>query len=50
MSRALRIVAADDDLFYHDLYQKMLAKLGHQVLHVAQLGTRTGRTVQYLPT
>jgi len=38
MSRSLRIVAADDDLFFHDLYQKTLAALGHELVAVAKTG------------
>lgn len=38
MSRSLRIVAADDDLFFHELYGKLLPDLGHQLVAVVTGG------------
>ena len=38
MSRPLQIIAADDDLFFHDVYRKMLPALGHELLAVATSG------------
>jgi response regulator NasT len=38
MSRPLRIVAADDDPFYHKAYRKLLKALGHELVAVASSG------------
>ncbi len=38
MSRSLRIVAADDDAFFHELYRKMLPALGHELVALASSG------------
>jgi len=39
MSRLLRIAAADDEPRMRDYYQKILARLGHEVIAVAQTGS-----------
>jgi response regulator NasT len=38
MSRPLRIVAADDDPFFHEVYRKLLPKLGHELVALASSG------------
>jgi two-component system, response regulator PdtaR len=38
MGRSLQIIAADDDLFFHDVYRKMLPALGHELLVVCSSG------------
>jgi response regulator NasT len=38
MSRSLRIVAADDDPAFHQIYRKMLKALGHELVGVASSG------------
>ena len=38
MSRSLRIVAADDDLSFHQIYAKLLPQLGHEVVALARTG------------
>ncbi|HEX4144470.1 MAG TPA: ANTAR domain-containing protein [Pirellulales bacterium] len=38
MNGPLRIVAADDDPFYHDLYRKLIPQVGHQLVGMADSG------------
>jgi response regulator NasT len=38
MNEPMRIVAADDDPFYHDLYRKFIPEIGHEVLDVVASG------------
>ena len=38
MTRSLRIAVADDELDVRDFYQKILPRLGHQLVAVAQTG------------
>jgi two-component system, response regulator PdtaR len=38
MNGPLRIVAADDDPFYHDLYRKFIPQTGHELVGMADSG------------
>ena len=38
MNGPLRIVAADDDLIYHDLYRKFIPQAGHELVGVTASG------------
>ena len=50
MSRALKIVVADDELDMRDYFQQILPLLGHQVLGVARHSSTSSAPLDAAPT